>query len=89
MARVRARGGFAPRRACVKTFGCQQNESDSERLRGMLLEMGYALTDSGAEADVIVLNTCAVREHAEARVFGVIGALTHRKRENPGTVIAV
>ncbi|MDR3277253.1 MAG: tRNA (N6-isopentenyl adenosine(37)-C2)-methylthiotransferase MiaB [Oscillospiraceae bacterium] len=89
MARVRARGGSAPRRAHVATFGCQQNESDSERLRGMLLEMGYSLTDSIAEADVIVLNTCAVREHAEAKVFGVVGALTHKKRESPDAVIAV
>jgi tRNA-2-methylthio-N6-dimethylallyladenosine synthase len=89
MARVRARGGCAPRRAHVATFGCQQNESDSERLRGMLLEMGYSLTDSAEDADVIVLNTCAVREHAEAKVFGVIGALTRKKRENPNAVIAV
>jgi tRNA-2-methylthio-N6-dimethylallyladenosine synthase len=76
-------------RARVMTFGCQQNEADSERLRGMLLEMGYALTENDRDADVIVLNTCAVREHAEARVFGVIGALSHLKREFPERVIAV
>jgi tRNA-2-methylthio-N6-dimethylallyladenosine synthase len=75
--------------AFVDTYGCQQNESDSEKLRGMLLEMGYSLTRSEDEADVIVLNTCAVREHAEMRVFGNVGALVHTKRKKPEQIIAV
>ncbi len=76
-------------RAFVDTYGCQQNEADSETLRGMLVEMGYALTDSEAEADVILLNTCAVREHAEQRILGNIGALTHTKRAKPDQIIGV
>lgn len=75
--------------AFVDTYGCQQNEADSEKLRGMLREMGYGFTDSEAEADVIVINTCAVREHAEQRVWGNIGALVHTKRRKPGQIIAL
>ena len=69
--------------AFVDTYGCQQNEADSERLRGYLSEMGYQFTQSEAEADLIVINTCAIREHAEQRVFGNLGALTHTKRRHP------
>lgn len=75
--------------AFVDTYGCQQNEADSEKLRGMLAEMGYGFTRSEKEADVIVINTCAVREHAEMRVFGNVGALTHTKRAKPDQIIAV
>jgi len=59
--------------AFVDTYGCQQNEADSERIRGYLREMGFAFTDKEAEADIIVINTCAVREHAEQRVLGNVG----------------
>lgn len=69
--------------AFVDTYGCQQNEADSERIRGMLEEAGYGLTDTEEGADVVVLNTCAVREHAEQRVFGNVGALVHTKRRHP------
>ncbi|MBP3412956.1 MAG: tRNA (N6-isopentenyl adenosine(37)-C2)-methylthiotransferase MiaB [Oscillospiraceae bacterium] len=69
--------------AFVDTYGCQQNEADSERIRGMLAASGYAMTDTEEGADVIVLNTCAIREHAEQRVFGNVGALTHTKRRHP------
>lgn len=75
--------------AYIDTYGCQQNESDSEKLRGMLNGMGYAFTDDEKLADVIVLNTCAVREHAEMRVFGNVGALVHTKRDKPDQIIAV
>ncbi len=78
-----------PPLALVETYGCQQNEADSERLRGYLREMGYAFTQDTAEADVIVINTCAIREHAEQRVFGAVGALTHTKRRKPSQVIAL
>ena len=69
--------------AYVETYGCQQNEADSERIRGILAESGYAITDSAEGADVVVMNTCAIREHAEQRVFGNLGALTHTKRRHP------
>ena len=75
--------------AFVDTYGCQQNEADSEKLRGMLREMGYGFTDFEKEADVIVLNTCAVREHAEMRVLGNVGALTHTKKAKPGQIICL
>ena len=70
----------SPPLAYIDTYGCQQNESDSEKLRGMLAEMGYRFTGDEFKADVIVMNTCAIRENAENRVFGNVGALTHTKR---------
>ena len=75
--------------ALVDTFGCQQNVADGERIAGMLKNMGFSFTQDPHEADVVILNTCAVREHAEQRVFGNLGALTHTKRENPAQVIAL
>ena len=69
--------------AYVETYGCQQNEADSERIRGILCESGYAIIDTAEGADVVVMNTCAIREHAEQRVFGNMGALTHTKRRHP------
>ena len=75
--------------ALVDTYGCQQNEADSERLRGMLREMGYDFTTDEFAADVIVVNTCAVREHAEMRVLGNVGALTHTKRKKTDQIIAI
>ncbi len=78
--------GITPK-AYVETYGCQQNEADSEKLRGILTESGYAITDQAEGADVVVMNTCAIREHAEQRVFGNLGALTHTKRRHPGQKI--
>ena len=63
--------------AFVDTYGCQQNEADSERIRGYLSQMGYGFTGQEEEAQIIVLNTCAIREHAEQRVLGNLGALVH------------
>ena len=74
--------GITPK-AYVETYGCQQNEADSERIRGLLVESGYAICDEAEGADVVVMNTCAIREHAEQRVFGNLGALTHTKRRHP------
>lgn len=76
-------------RAYTHTFGCQQNEADTERIRGMLHEMGYRMTDRPEDADFILYNTCAVREHAEDRAFGNIGALSHLKKQRPDVVIAL
>ncbi len=69
--------------AYVETYGCQQNEADSERLRGLLAQSGYVMADQAEGADVVIMNTCAIREHAEQRVFGNLGALTHTKRRHP------
>ena len=79
----------SPPLAYVDTYGCQQNEADSELLRGMLCEMGYEIADTDRGADVIVINTCAIREHAEQRVFGNVGALVHGKRKNTDQVICL
>lgn len=68
-----------PPKALVHTYGCQGNVSDGERIKGMLTHMGYELTDDLDEADLVLYNTCAVREHAEQRVFGNVGALKHYK----------
>ena len=75
--------------AMVDTYGCQQNEADSEKIRGYLAEMGYGFTQDEFEADVIVVNTCAVSEHAEMRVLGNVGQLNHSKKQRPGQIIAV
>lgn len=76
-------------KACVVTYGCQQNVADSEKIKGMLELMGYDFTDNRLEAKLIIFNTCAVREHAEDRVFGNVGALKSYKRENHDVVIAL
>jgi len=75
--------------AMVDTYGCQQNEADSEKLRGYLEEMGYGFTMDEFQADVVIVNTCAVREHAEMRILGNVGALNHTKKARPGQIIAV
>lgn len=74
---------------CVRTYGCQQNENDSERLKGMLSAMGFVFTEEPAEADLILVNTCAVREHAEQKVFGVLGSFAGLKRKKTELLIAV
>lgn len=81
--------GGATLKAHVHTFGCQQNMSDGEKIKGMLCEMGYELTGTPDGADLVIFNTCAVRENAEDRVFGNLGALKHNKVRNPDMIIAV
>lgn len=76
-------------KAMVTTYGCQQNESDSERIRGMLTHMGYSLTHNQNEADLVLYNTCAIRENAELKVFGKVGELVSCKRENPSMIVAL
>ena len=75
--------------AMVDTYGCQQNEADSEKIRGYLADMGYGFTQDEFQADLIVVNTCAVREHAEMRVLGNVGQLNHSKKAKPGQIVAV
>lgn len=76
-------------KACVVTFGCQQNVSDSERIKGMLAKCGYDITEDMSDAQFIIFNTCAVREHAEDRVYGNIGTTKALKKENPDIIVAV
>jgi len=82
MLRIRESSQARPARplAYTDTYGCQQNEADSEKLRGMLYEMGYGFTSDEFEADVVIINTCAIRENAENRVLGNVGALVHTKK---------
>ena len=76
-------------KAFVATFGCQQNVSDSERIKGMLEKAGYIITKDMTDAQLIIFNTCAVREHAEERVYGNIGMTKALKRGNPNIIVAV
>ncbi len=76
-------------KACVVTFGCQQNVSDSEKLKGMLFACGYTITEDINEADFMIFNTCAVRGHAEDRVYGNIGNVKALKKEKPNLIAAI
>ena len=82
-------GRAVPLLAMVDTFGCQQNVADSQHIMGMLEAMGFGFTDDPARAAVVVLNTCAIRDHAEKRVYGTLGALTHTKKADPEQVICL
>jgi tRNA-2-methylthio-N6-dimethylallyladenosine synthase len=73
----------------IRTYGCQMNEHDSEKIAGMLEELNYSRTDNLEDADFIFLNTCTVRENAELKIFGKIGALKALKRKNPDLIIAI
>lgn len=75
--------------AFIETYGCQQNENDSERIRGMLRDMGYGFTEDRDSADLILYNTCCVRENAELKVFGNIGSLKHYKANKPELLIGI
>ncbi len=75
--------------AFVYTLGCQQNEADSERIRGVLRELGYRITEIEQEADFLLVNTCAIREHAEKRALSIIGRFKHYKAKNPDIIIGV
>ena len=75
--------------AHVITFGCQQNERDSETALGLLSEMGYTPTDNADLADVIIINTCAIREHAEVKALSMLGRFKAQKRHNPDLIVGV
>jgi len=79
----------ARKKAYVETYGCQMNISDGELMQGILAARGYDLAESPEEADVILVNTCAIREHAEQRVLGRVAQLNQIKLERPGTIIGV
>ena len=78
-----------PRLAHTETYGCQQNVNDTERIRGMLDRAGFEFTDNAEEADLVIYNTCAVRENAERRVFGRLGILKHINETRQDMIIAV
>lgn len=78
-----------PPSAYIHTYGCQQNVSDSEKIKGMLAQMGYGFTDTPEEAQLVIYNTCAIRENAEDRVFGNVGALKPIKSRRPGMLIGL
>ena len=84
----RVRNGRAPL-ANTETYGCQQNENDTERIRGMLAECGYEFCDRAEDADLVIYNTCAVRENAEDKVYGRLGILKHIKESKPDMIIAM
>ena len=81
--------GNRGRLAYVRSFGCQLNTSDGEKIKGLLKKMGYGFTDDESEADLIILNTCAVRENAEDRVFGIVGSMKKLKELNPELIIGI
>ena len=78
-----------PPLAFVHSYGCQQNVNDGERIKGVLVDIGYGLCSRPEDADLILFNTCAVREHAEQRVFGNVGALKGLKEKKPGLIIGL
>lgn len=88
-ARAVAERYATPPLAYVHSYGCQQNVSDGEHLKGVLLDIGYGLCNSPENADLILFNTCAVREHAEQRVFGNVGALKRLKEQKPELIIGL
>ena len=83
-----SQNGQAPL-AYVHSFGCQQNVSDGEKLKGQLADIGFGFTNEQTQAQLIIFNTCAVRENAEDKVFGTLGDLKHFKEQNPETIIGV
>ena len=89
MAKVRSLNGSKELYAVVKTYGCQQNEADSERIAGMLREMGYTICNDDDLADVIIINTCAVREHAELKALSKTGQFKHLKSKKPTLLIGI
>ncbi len=79
---------YAPR-YFVRTFGCQQNEADSERIRGVLQDIGYFPAEDEKDADIILVNTCAIREHAEKKALSIVGQYKHIKKLKPHLVIGI
>lgn len=78
-----------PKKAYVRSFGCQLNVSDGEKIKGLLKKAGYDFTENEKDADLIILNTCAVRENAEDRVFGIVGSMKHLKETKPDLIIGI
>jgi tRNA-2-methylthio-N6-dimethylallyladenosine synthase len=79
----------APRSFVIRTFGCQMNEHDSERLAGRLLAEGYVAASDEHDADVVILNTCTIRENADLKLYSALGHLKGEKQRRPGMQVAV
>ena len=73
----------------TETYGCQQNENDTERIRGILRDAGYGFCERAEDADLVIYNTCAVRENAEDKVYGRLGILRHIKESRPELIIGL
>ena len=86
---VRAINAERARLASVITFGCQQNEADSERIRGILCDLGFALSDNPDVADLIIFNTCAIRAHAEDKVLSQLGNYKAKKRNSEDMIVGI
>ncbi len=86
---IRARISGLGLKAHVMTFGCQQNEADSETARGILADIGYSISDDYSECDLILVNTCAIREHAEMKVYSMLGNFKALKQKKPSLIIGV
>jgi len=86
---IRLKNADKEKKALIITYGCAQNETDSDKLYGMILKMGYKKTDDEKKADVVIINTCSVRENAEVKVYGKIGSLKAKKMKNKGMVVGV
>ena len=77
------------KKAFIGVYGCQMNISDAERMEGQLGSIGYMRTEEMEQADLILLNTCCVRETAEDKVYGKIGEIKHLKRKNPALIFGI
>ncbi len=86
---IKKLGLLQGKRAYTVTFGCQQNEADSERISGLLEAMGAEITDTAEDADIILINTCAIREHAEMKALSMLGRFKARRVQNPDLIIGV
>ena len=84
-----SRSNGIPPKACVITFGCQQNEADSEIIKGIAQEMGYRISDDYQECDLIIVNTCAIRAHAEMKALSLLGNFKSVKKKNPELVVGI
>ena len=80
---------FEGKKYFLRTYGCQMNVHDSEQIRKYLEKFGFTMTEELTEADIVVLNTCAIRENAHDKVFGFLGRCKHLKREKPELIIAL
>ena len=80
---------FKGKKYFIRTYGCQMNVHDSEEIKGILENLGFNETDNLEQADIVVLNTCAIRENAHDKVFGFLGRLKHLKKENPNLIICI
>ncbi len=86
---LKERAAGNEKKSYVLTFGCQQNEADSEKLLGMCKDMGFTPCDDANDADIILINTCAIREHAEKKALSYIGQCKHLKAKKPDLIVGV